>query len=116
MRVAYALDDEISWGAFVTPLPWRINDDDAAYQRWLDTYYGGRAPKAAFVTPDFVLGPTGASASVELDFSPLLDRLTYQDSVWANLIRELVEHANTHRSGDALRLRRRSGAQHLGRL
>ena len=45
LRVAYALDDEISWGAFVMPLPWRINDDDAAYQRWLDTYYGGRAPE-----------------------------------------------------------------------
>ena len=43
MRVAYALDDEISWGAFVTPLPWRINADDAAYQRWLETYYGRHA-------------------------------------------------------------------------
>ncbi len=30
----------------------------------------------------------------QLDFSPLLDRLSYQDSVWANLIHELVEQAN----------------------
>jgi hypothetical protein len=93
LRVAYALDDEISWGAFVTPLPWRINDDDAAYQRWLDTYYGGHAPKAAFVTPDFTLAQLDRRLG-ELDFAPLLDRLSYQDSVWANLIRELVEHAN----------------------
>ncbi len=93
LRVAYALDDEISWGAFVTPLPWRINDDDAAYQRWLDKYYGGRAPKAAFVTPDYALAQLDHPLG-QLDFSPLLDRLSYQDSVWANLIRELVEHAN----------------------
>ncbi|HPZ83554.1 MAG TPA: hypothetical protein PL064_08965, partial [Thermogutta sp.] len=25
MRVAYALDDEISWGIFVVPLPWRVH-------------------------------------------------------------------------------------------
>jgi hypothetical protein len=93
LRVAYALDDEISWGAFVTPLPWRINGDDAAYQRWLDTYYGGHAPKAAFVTPDFTLAQLDRALG-ELDFSPLLDRLSYHDSVWANLIRTLVEHAN----------------------
>ncbi len=94
-RVAYALDDEISWGAFVTPLPWRLNDDDAAYQRWLETYYGGRAPKADFVTPDFVLEQLQEDRPIgQLDFAPLLDRLTYQDSVWANLIRELVQHAN----------------------
>jgi hypothetical protein len=93
MRVAYALDDEISWGAFVTPLPWRLNDDDAAYQQWRDTYYGGRAPKATYVTPDFVLAQLDRPLG-QLDFSPLLDRLTYQDSVWANLIRELVAEAN----------------------
>jgi len=93
LRVAYALDDEISWGAFVTPLPWRINGDDAAYEHWLDTYYGGRAPQAALVTPDFALGQLDHRLG-QLDFSPLLDRLSYQDSVWANLIRELVEHAN----------------------
>lgn len=84
LRVAYALDDEISWGAFVTPLPWRINADDIAYQRWLNAYYGGRGPKARFVTPDFTLAHLDRHLG-ELDFSPLLDRLSYQDSVWANL-------------------------------
>lgn len=93
LRVAYALDDEISWGAFVTPLPWRINGDDAAYQRWLDNYYGGKGPRAAFVTPDFTLEQLGRPLD-ELDFSPLLDRLTYNDSVWARVVGALVEEAN----------------------
>jgi hypothetical protein len=92
-RVAYALDDEISWGSFVIPLPWRLNADDAAYQRWLDNYYGKKAPKAAFVTPDSILEQLDRPLG-KLDFSTLLDRLTYQDSVWANLIRDLVQHAN----------------------
>ena len=30
LRVAYALDDEISWGSFVVPIPWRLNADDDA--------------------------------------------------------------------------------------
>ena len=92
-RVAYALDDEISWGAFVTPLPWRINDDDQAYQTWLDTYYGGKGPKAAFVTPDATLAQLDRPLG-QIDFSPLLDRMTYNDSVWANLLGGLVEYAN----------------------
>ena len=59
LRVAYALDDEISWGIFVVPLPWRVNDDDAAYARWLEGYYGGRSPPPQYVTPDFVLPQLG---------------------------------------------------------
>ena len=51
MRVAYALDDEISWGAFVQPLPWRLNDDDQAYADWLRRYYGGKSPAPQYVTP-----------------------------------------------------------------
>ena len=93
MRVAYALDDEISWGVFVVPLPWRVHADDDAYQEWLDNYYGGRGPKAQFVTPDFIL-PQLKGRLADLDFSPLLDRITYNDSVWANFIGRLVEVAN----------------------
>lgn len=93
MRVAYALDDEISWGIFVVPLPWRVHDDDEAYQGWLDRYYGGKGPKAQFVTPDFILPQLKGKLS-DLDFSPLLDRITYNDSVWANFIGRLVEVAN----------------------
>jgi hypothetical protein len=93
MRIAYALDDEISWGAFVTPLPWRISDDDAAYESWLKTYYGGHSPKPEYVTPEFTQAQLGRPLA-QLDFSPLLDRITYNDSVWANLIGKLVECAN----------------------
>ncbi|NOX56796.1 MAG: beta-galactosidase, partial [Planctomycetes bacterium] len=92
--VAYALDDEISWGAFVIPLPWRLNDDDQAYAAWLKRYYGPKAaPKPQFVTPDFVRRQLDRPLG-QLDFSPLLDRITYNDSVWANFIGKLVETAN----------------------
>ena len=94
LRVAYALDDEISWGVFVVPLPWRLNDDDAAYARWLQTYYGGRAPQPAVRHARFHPAATRAGRWPRLDFSPLLDRLTYNDSVWANFLGELVAHAN----------------------
>lgn len=93
VRVAYALDDEISWGIFVVPLPWRVHPDDEAYQRWLDVYYGGKGPKAQFVTPDFIL-PQLKGKLADLDFAPLLDRITYNDSVWANFLGRLVEVAN----------------------
>lgn len=92
--VAYALDDEISWGAFVTPIPWRINGDDEAYARWLRQYYGrDDAPSPQFTTPDFTRQQLGRPLA-KLDFSPLLDRITYNDSVWANLVGELVTTAN----------------------
>ncbi len=92
--VAYALDDEPSWGAFVVPLPWRINGDDRAYARWLRQYYGrDDAPQPQFVTPDFTRQQLGRPLR-QLDFAPLLDRISYNDSVWANLIGELVATAN----------------------
>ena len=93
MRVAYALDDEVSWGAFVVPLPWRVNNDDAAYVKWLETYYGGQVPPARYVTPDDML-PLLDRPLGQIDFSPLLDRLSYNDSVWANFLGALVECAN----------------------
>lgn len=94
MRLAYALDDEVSWGLFTVPLPWRVNEDDAAYQAWLDGYYGGQAPRAAFATPDDTRKQLDRPLG-KLDFSPLLDRLSYNDSVWANLVGEMVEYANS---------------------
>ncbi len=94
LRVAYALDDEISWGAFVTPIPWRLNTDDEAYARWLKDYYGPLdAPEPQYVTPDFTRRQLDRPLK-DIDFSPLLDRITYNDSVWANFIGELVETAN----------------------
>jgi hypothetical protein len=94
MRVAYALDDEVSWGAFVLPIPWRVNADDAAYESWLKTCYGGKAPAPQYVTPDYCFTQYDLPVG-KMDFSPLLDRLTYNDGVWANFIGALVEHANS---------------------
>jgi len=93
MRVAYALDDEISWGAFVLPITWRINADDDAYARWLKAYYGGSAPEPQYVTPDYCLTQYDKPLK-DVDFSPLLDRITYHDGVWATFLGKLVECAN----------------------
>lgn len=97
-RVAYALDDEISWSTFVRPIPWRINADDAAYALWLRSYYGegdgdAAAPKPRFVGPDDVLPQLGRPLR-EIDLSPFLDRMTWNDSVWANFLGALVTRAN----------------------
>jgi len=51
-----------------------------------------RAPKPQYVTPDFVLPQLGRPLA-EIDFSPLLDRLTYNDSLWANFLGRLVQCA-----------------------
>jgi hypothetical protein len=100
LRVGYALDDETSWGSFVQPLPWRVNADDAAYARWLGRYYGDAAvpgspsaPTPRFITYDDVRGELDGPLR-DIDFSPFLDRMTYNDSVWANFLGELVASAN----------------------
>ncbi|NQT51688.1 beta-galactosidase trimerization domain-containing protein, partial [bacterium] len=93
MRVAYALDDEVSWGAFVVPIPWRLNADDAAYARWLQSYYGGQAPRPQYVTPDACL-PQLKRPLRDIDFAPFLDRMSYNDSLWANFLGALVQTAN----------------------
>jgi hypothetical protein len=93
VRVAYALDDEISWGSFVRPIPWRINSDDAAYRQWLSTYYGGAAPEPRVIGPDDVFAQLDRPLQ-EIDFSSFLDRMTWNDSVWANFLGALVECAN----------------------
>ncbi|HEX3557092.1 MAG TPA: beta-galactosidase trimerization domain-containing protein [Thermoanaerobaculia bacterium] len=92
-RVAYALDDETSWGSFVRPLPWRVNADDGAYDRWLSSYYGGPSPLPRWATPDDVLGELGQPLGA-IDLSPFLDRMTYNDSVWANFLGPLVERCH----------------------
>lgn len=93
LRVAYALDDEVSTGSFVRPIPWRLNADDEAYERWLRTYYGGRPPEARYVGPDEVRGELDGPLG-ETDLSPFLDRMTYNDSVWADFLGRLVERCN----------------------
>jgi hypothetical protein len=92
-RVAYALDDETSWGSFVRPLPWRVNVDDGAYALWLKNYYGGKAPPPRWMTPDDILPELGKPLQ-EIDLSPFLDRMTYNDSVWAGFVGRLVERCH----------------------
>jgi hypothetical protein len=92
-RAAYSLDDEISNGSFVKPIAWRMNDDDKAYEKWLGTYYGKNPPAAQYVSPDYCLNQYGRALK-DLDFSPLLDRVTYNDSVWANFLGDLVDASN----------------------
>ena len=92
MRLAYALDDEISTGRFVRPTAWRVHGDDAAYEAWLHRYYG-KARVARYVTPDYVRAQLDRPLE-HLDFSPLLDRMTYNDSVLAEFVGKLVETAN----------------------
>jgi Beta-galactosidase trimerisation domain len=93
LRVAYSLDDEISTGSFMRPIPWRLNEDDEAYERWLRTYYGGDPPEARYVGPDEVRGELNGPLG-EIDLSPFLDRMTYNDSVWADFVGRLVERCN----------------------
>jgi hypothetical protein len=97
LRVAYALDDEISTGLLTRPAVWRLDEDDAAYGRWLRAYYGPGAPPAA-LTPRWV-GPDQVRSELQkplaaIDLSPFLDRMTYNDSAWANLVGGLVERCN----------------------
>ena len=92
MRVAYALDDEISAGAFIRPIPWRINADGEAYKAWLARLYG-RGRRAEYVTPDDMRGQLNRAVK-DIDLSPLLDRMSYNDSVFANFVGALVEKAN----------------------
>lgn len=93
LRIAYSLDDEISTGSFVRPIPWRLNSDDEAYRRWLRTYYGGRPPAARYVGPGDMFGELDRPLA-RIDLSPFLDRMTYNDSVWAGFVGRLVERCN----------------------
>ena len=90
-RAAYALDDEVSWGSFVKPLSWRLYDDDADYKKWLAKYHPGTTPQ--YVSPDFALSQLGKSVK-DIDFSPYLDRMTFNDSHWANYLGKLAEVSN----------------------
>ncbi|HZO87652.1 MAG TPA: beta-galactosidase trimerization domain-containing protein [Chthonomonadaceae bacterium] len=96
-RAAYALDDETSWGHFVHPTTWRVTDDETAYPRWLREIYGAEAAPQRerwFTYED--IRPHLAEWSVrEFDASPLMDQWTFNDSIWCNLLGDLVEFANS---------------------
>ena len=91
LRVAYALDDEISWGSLVRPLLWRVHGDELMYRQWRKAAHRDGPIKDA--TPDELFAQLAGTLG-ELDFSPLLDRISYNDSVFANFLGELVDTAN----------------------
>ncbi len=92
LRWAYALDDEVSWGVFVRPMCWRVRGDEQHFADWLATLYGTkREPR--HVNADDALRQLDRPLR-EIDFSAFLDRMSYQDSVFAEFVGALVETAN----------------------
>jgi hypothetical protein len=96
-RSAYALDDEISWGHFVHPTMWQATDEPGAYQIWLREVYGAAAAPARprWITYEEIRPHLPEWTVREFDASPHMDQWTFNDSVWCNLLGDLVEYANT---------------------
>lgn len=105
-RVAYALDDEISWSTFTAPCKW---DNDPrtleAFRRWLAMRYGSRAAvreqwgayawllDQRMATPDDFLDHYGRPWPA-WNLSPLCDAWSFMDSQLLNLVGDLVGAAN----------------------
>jgi len=96
MRSAYALDDEISWGHFVHPTMWRVTDDAAAYSDWLKEIYGSQAPaRTGWISYNDIRAQLAAWSVASFDASPLMDQWTFNDSIYNNLLGDLVNYANS---------------------
>ena len=94
-RAAYALDDETSWGHFVHPCMWQATDDPAAFPQWLNEIYGGHAPPhPRWISYEDIRQKLPSWTIAAFDASPLMDQWTFNDSVWNNLIGDLVACAN----------------------
>ena len=96
-RGAYALDDEISWGHFISPCMWQVTDDAQAYPKWLDEIYGpGKAPRRDRWVSYSEFWPRLPELTIAVfDASPLMDQWTFNDSYFNNFVGELVEYANS---------------------
>ena len=96
-RAAYALDDEPSWGHFTHPTMWCITDDPSAYKLWLKEVYGSDAAptREKWITYEDIRPSLSSWTVADFDASPLLDQWSFNDSVWCNLVGDLVEYANT---------------------
>ena len=97
MRLAYVLDDEISWGHFSKPCMWRVTDDETLYPAWLKEIYGPeKAPSYSnWISYDNYLGNLSGWKVKTFDASQLMDQWTFNDSLWNNLLGDLVEYANS---------------------
>ena len=93
LRLAYALDDEISWGVRTQPTVWQPTADTRDYRRWRREIRG-LAGAARCVTPDDIR-PQLERPLAAIDLSPLLDRMSYNDSVLALFVGSLVREANS---------------------
>jgi len=105
-RIAYALDDEISWSSSTSPCRW---DNDprslAEFHAWLLERCGSREAVMArwggdgerfwdrMATPDDFQDLYGRPWP-EWNLSPWADAVSFMDSQLSNLIGELVERAN----------------------
>ena len=105
-RIAYALDDEVSWSSSTSPCRW---DNDprslAEFHTWLLERYGTREAITArwgedgerfwsrMATPDEFQNLYGRSWP-EWNLSPWADAVSFMDSQLCNLIGDLVEQAN----------------------
>ena len=96
-RLAYALDDEISWGFFSKPCMWQITDDPSAFSAWLKEIYGeGKAPNySGWASYDSLTGTLAGWKVKDFDVSQLMDQWTFNDSLWNNFLGDLVTYANT---------------------
>lgn len=105
-RVAYALDDEISWSTFTNPCRWDNHPLSIAdFRAWLLKRYGtqggimrqwGRDNEAfigRMATPDDFQNLYQRPLS-QWNLSPWCDALSYMDSQLLNLVGQLVVEAN----------------------
>ena len=96
-RAAYALDDEISWGHFVSPCMWQVTDDRSAYEEWLTEIHGaGNVPdRKGWIGYNSVLPKLSGWKIKEVDCGQLMDQWTFNDSHWNNFLGDLAEYSNS---------------------
>ncbi|RJS85140.1 hypothetical protein CW706_02175 [Candidatus Bathyarchaeota archaeon] len=106
--ICYSLDDEPSATVFTRPAKWDTHPDTMKkYHRWLKFYYFGsidnlnrewetnyeKFEDIPIVTPDDLQDEYGKPLS-KWNLSPWQDYLTFTDSLFANVLGELIEYAN----------------------
>lgn len=105
-RIAYALDDEISWSTLTNPCRWDNHPLSVyGFRAWLSRRYGNRGAILRqwgrgtdgflhrMATPDDFQHLYRRPISV-WNLSPWCDSLSYMDSQLLNLVGELVTYAN----------------------
>ncbi|MCM8540374.1 MAG: beta-galactosidase trimerization domain-containing protein, partial [Lentisphaeraceae bacterium] len=116
-RIAYALDDEISWSSFTSPVKWdntpetlnkfslwlkeRYISEDALQKQW-GKHSAKFLNKDLFGKPGFVKRMATPDDFQDLyskplsqwNLSPWVDAISFQDSYYNNLVGDLVEYCN----------------------